>query len=125
MRLMDFSKTFQRFKWDTIEVIDTVGQHINGEWVEDAQVTQRTIKAIPFALSSEDLKLYPHGDNSEGGITLTTNDPLYFTDINATELGTKQSYVLYQGYKWRVVGNNLMQGNVHGLSIYTALRFIQ
>lgn len=125
MRRMDFSKTFARFHWAMIEVIDVEGQHIDGIWQESALTVQRVIRAIPLAMSSEDLKLYPNGDNSEGGITLTTADSLYFTDINAAGLQGKQSYVIYQGYKWRVVGNNLMQGNVKGLSIYTALRFIE
>lgn len=124
MRRMSFKKTFARFKWQAIEVHDLAGQYVDGIW-QEGLATQRTIQAIPLAMSSEDLKFYPHGDNSEGGITLTTAATLYFTDINATELENRQSYVIYQGYKYRVVGNNLMQGNVDGLSIYTALRFIE
>lgn len=125
MRKMRFNKVFSRFKWDSIEVIDVTGSYIDGVWVENSTIVQRTIKAIPLAMSSEDLKLYPDGEASEGGITLTTNDPLYFTDINAIEQSNTQSYIIYQGYKWRVVGNNLMKGNVDGLSIYSALRYIQ
>lgn len=125
MRKMRFSKVFSRFKWDSIEVIDVTGSYIDGVWVENSNIVQRTIKAIPLAMSSEDLKLYPDGEASEGGITLTTNDPLYFTDVNAIEQSNTQSYIIYQGYKWRVVGNNLMKGNVDGLSIYSALRYIQ
>lgn len=125
MRKMRFSKVFSRFKWDSIEVVDVTGSYIDGVWVENSNIVQRTIKAIPLAMSSEDLKLYPEGEASEGGITLTTNDTLYFTDINAIEQSNTQSYVIYQGYKWRVVGNNLMNGNVDGLSIYAALRYIK
>ena len=125
MRLMPFFKTFARFGWVDIEVIDCEGRHVDGIWQEAAIEESRTVRAIPLALSSEDLKFYPHGDNSEGGITLTTDAELFYTDINADGLQGRQSYVLYQGYRWRVVGNNLMKGNVAGLSIYTALRFVE
>ena len=126
MRQMHFKRVFSRFKWDAIEVMDIEGVYVDGVWVEDAEnAVTRTIEAIPLALSNEELRLVPDGEDSEGGITLTTQAELYFTDINATEQTTVQSYVLYQGYRWRVVGTNLMRGNALGLNIYTALRHIQ
>ena len=126
MRQMHFKSVFQRFKWEAIEVTDVTGAYIDGVWVEDAEnAVTRTIEAIPLALSNEELRLVPDGEDSEGGITLTTKDELYFTDINATEQTTTQSYVVYQGYRWRVTGTNLMRGNVLGLNIYTALRYIR
>lgn len=126
MRQMHFKRVFSRFKWEAIEVMDIEGAYVDGVWVEDAEnAVARTIEAIPLALSNEELRLVPDGEDSEGGITLTTKAELYFTDINATEQTTTQSYVLYQGYRWRVTGTNLMRGNVLGLNIYTALRYIR
>lgn len=126
MRQMHFKRVFHRFKWEAIEVTDVTGAYVDGVWVEDSEnAVTRTIEAIPLALSNEELRLVPDGEDSDGGITLTTQAELYFTDINATEQTTTQSYVLYQGYRWRVVGTNLMRGNVLGLNIYTALRYIR
>ena len=126
MRQMHFKRVFSRFKWEAIEVMDIEGAYVDGVWAEDAEnAVTRTIEAIPLALSNEELRLVPDGEDSEGGITLTTQAELYFTDINATEQTTVQSYVFYQGYRWRVVGTNLMRGNVLGMNIYTALRHIQ
>lgn len=126
MRQMHFKKVFSRFKWDSIPVTDVPGAYVDGVWMEDAEnAVERTIDAIPLALSNEELRLVPDGEDSEGGISLTTQDQLFFTDINATEQTGTQSYVLYQGYRWRVTGTNLMRGNVLGLNIYTALRYIR
>lgn len=126
MRLMRFPSTFRRFSWKQIEIIDTVGGYVEGVWVErEPLIAPRIIRAIPLAMSPEELEIYSNGESSATGITLTTKDILYFTDINATDQETRQSYALYQGYKYRCVGENLMRGNVHQLTIYNLLRYIQ
>lgn len=74
---------------------DTTGAHVNGVWVEDGPGTTRTVSAIVLAMSFEELQFYAEGDSSAAGITLTTDEELFFTDINAEGLERRQSYVEY------------------------------
>lgn len=126
MRRMRFPSTFRAFRWEDIPIVDTIGDYIDGVWVErEPLIAPRLIQAIPLAMGSDDLQIYSNGSASETGITLTTKEKLYWTDITATEQVHKQSYALWQNYKWRVVGNNLMLGNASDLSIYALLRYIE
>lgn len=125
MRRLSFRSTYSGFAWRAIEVEDTTGQYVGGVWQEAMLGNRRTIRAIPLAMSPEDLEIYSDGSASATGITLTTSDQLWWSDITATEQEQRQSYVLWQDYRWRVVGNNLMLGNVDKLSIYSALRYIR
>lgn len=126
MRQMEFPATFAAFAWSSIEVIDTVGRYDNGVWVERMPLgAPRTIKAIPFAEGSFDLSIYPDGSASEGTTTFTTAATLYYTDITSEAQEQRQSYINWQGYTWRVKGKNLFLGNVFGLMIYKAERYIR
>ena len=125
MRRMTFQATFNSFAWQSIEVEDTIGAYTNGVWEEVMLGNRRTIRAIPFAMKPEELELYSDGSASTAGITLTTPDYLFWSDIMADVQEQKQSYVLWQGWRWRVMGNNLMIGNVDKLLIYSAVRFIR
>lgn len=124
MRNMRFDRVFSRFKWERIDIIDTVGHYVNGGWVELMPMIDRTISAIPLMMTPEELEIYSNGESSAAGITLTTKETLYFTDITAEGQEQRQSYVLYHGYKYRIVGSNLFRGNVRTLNIYNGLRFI-
>ena len=125
MRLMNFSTTFNAFAWQTIQVEDMVGAYLNGAWEYQEEPVLRTIKAIPLAMKPEELELYQEGSASTAGITLTTNAELYFADLLADTQELRQSFVLYQGWRWKVMGQNLMLGNVRNLAIYSAVRFIR
>lgn len=125
-RLMQFFRVFNRFKWDEIEVEDHVGQYIDGEWVElNPMSAPRLIRAIPLIGNSQDLAIVQEGSASFTDLYLVTDAVLYYTDINATAQETRQSYALYQGYKYRIVGEGLMRGNVQTLTIYSAKRYVQ
>lgn len=126
MRQMKFSRVLDRFKWDSIEIVDTVGAYVDGVWKEtELEGKHRTIQAIPLAMSPEELELYSNGEDSAAGITLTTKAVLYFSDITAYEQQPMQSYAIYQGYRFRVMGENFMRGNVDGITIYSLVRYIR
>lgn len=125
MRRMPFDKVYRRFKWAAIPVRDVTGAYVNGVWVEEVTAVEREIAGIPFLEGAQTLEIYSDGEATSGRMTLTTDAPLYWTDINATGQTQMQSYVTYQGYIWRVVGTNQMRGNVDALTIYTLLRYIR
>ena len=125
-RRMNFNKTLNRFCWERVEVQDTVGDYVEGVWVERQTLDlPREIKAIVLLMDSQDLRIYSNGSDSSSMITLTTKSDLYFTDINLVEQEQRQSYVIFKNYKYRVLGTNLMQGNVLNLNIYRAERYLQ
>ena len=125
-RLMQFFRTFNRFKWDEIEIEDCVGQYVDGEWVELQPLTApRLIKAIPLTSDAQNLVLAQEGSASFVDLFLITDSVLYFTDINATAQETRQSYALYKGFKYRIIGDSLLPGNVQTLNIYKAQRYVQ
>ena len=98
---MDFSSVLDSFSQPVL-VTDTTGAHVNGVWVEDGPGTTRTVSAI----------------------TLTTDEELFFTDINAEGLERRQSYVEYGGYRFRVAGTGFMQKNtLH--NIYACVRYFE
>lgn len=125
-RRMNFNKTLNRFCWERVEVQDTVGDYVEGVWVERQTLDlPREIKAIVLLMDSQDLRIYSNGSDSSSMITLTTKSDLYFTDINLVGKEQRQSYVIFKNYKYRVLGINLMQGNVLNLNIYRAERYLQ
>lgn len=125
-RLMQFFRVFNRFKWDEIEIEDHIGRYLDGEWVElNPMSAPRFIRAIPLIGNSQDLAIVQEGSASFTDLYLVTDATLYYTDINATAQETRQSYALYQGYKYRIVGEGLMRGNVQTLTIYSAKRYVQ
>lgn len=125
-RLMQFFRTFNRFKWDDIEIEDSVGQYVDGEWVEIQPLSApRLIKAIPLTIDAQNLVFAQEGSASFVDLFLITDSVLYFTDINATAQEARQSYALYKGYKYRIIGDSLLPGNVQTLNIYKAQRYVQ
>ena len=109
---MDFSSVLDSFSQPVL-VTDTTGAHVNGVWVEDGPETTRTVSAIVLAMSFEELQFYAEGDSSAAGITLTTDEELFFTDINAEG-----------GYRFRVAGTGFMQKNtLH--NIYACVRYFE
>ncbi|MFQ8889833.1 MAG: hypothetical protein ACLR7Z_17290 [Bilophila wadsworthia] len=85
-------------------------------------------RRAPFPPSSSPCRsraqFYAEGDSSAAGITLTTDEELFFTDINAEGLERRQSYVEYGGYRFRVAGTGFMQKNtLH--NIYACVRYFE
>ncbi len=108
-----------------VNVLDTIGSYTDGEWAESDPATRPTpLPAIVLAMSPARLELYKEGDSSAAGISLHTKETLFFTDINNAGQEQRQSYVEYQGYRFRVVGTGFMLGNTN-FNIYEAIRYFK
>lgn len=124
MRKFDFSKTLKNFRWERLDVQDTSGAYVDGMWQEAATFVLRYISGIVLMPAQEDLKFLPEGESSDGVISITTKEKLYWSDVTYYGQDVRQSYVLYKGYQWRVIGCNFMQGNVEDVNIYYAKRYV-
>ena len=119
---MDFSKVLNAFG-QPVSVTDVNGSHVNGMWREAEQAT-RQIRGIILVMTLEQIQFLTEGSSSSGGITVTTNDTLYFADINNSGVQTLQSYVDYGGYRYKVIGTGLMDKNTNH-NIYNCIRHIK
>lgn len=109
-----------------VTVFDTVGSYEEGQWIESEPVQREDpLTAIVLAMSVTTLEFYREGSSSAMGITLHTQENLYFTDVTSSPTGQelRQSYVEYEGYRFRVVGTGLMRGNA-GFNLYHCVRYI-
>lgn len=141
---MDFTTTLDAFSTPLqVYVDDMEGNYSDdnapGEWkwgdpirrtMADG-VTPRPIKAIMLALSVQQLYFYQEGNVSDGGIALLTQELLYFSNIRQPTMEqNKQSLVIYQDMRFRVVGDGFISqytglvGNAN-FHCYHALRYIQ
>lgn len=119
---MDFSSVLGAFG-QTVHVTDVTEETINGIY-QPGESTERTVFGIVLAMTIEQLQFLTEGESSTGGITVTTSDTLYFSDINTGGQEKRQSYVDYMGYRYRVIGSGLMQKNtLH--NIYNCIRYIE
>ena len=123
---MNFDTVLQTFGSPLpVPVLDTVGSYVDGEWTEADPVPRpKPLSAIVLAMPPARLELYKEGDSSAAGITLHTKETLYFTDINNAGQEQRQSYVEYQGYRFRVVGTGFMLGNTN-FNLYEAVRYFR
>jgi hypothetical protein len=121
---MNFDAVLQEFQHPApILRTDTVGSRIDGEWMEE-ETGQRFIDAIVLAMPTGRVQFFKEGDSSAAGIVLHTRETLYFTDIDNMGLERRQSYIDYQGYRFRVVGTGFMMGNAN-FNTYEAVRFFR
>lgn len=123
---MNFDSVLQTFGTPLpVTVLDTTGSYVDGEWTETDSVPRpQSLPAIVLAMSPARLELYKEGDSSAAGISLHTKETLYFTDINNAGQEQRQSYVEYQGYRFRVVGTGFMLGNTN-FNLYEAVRYFR
>jgi len=106
-------------------VSDTTGAYVDGEWTESEPVPRpHPLRAIVLAMTPARLELYQEGESSAAGITLHTTETLHFTDVNNAGQEQRQSYVDYQGYRFRVVGTGFMHGNAN-CNLYEAVRYFR
>ena len=124
---MNFDFTLASFgSTHRLAVYDSCGAYVYGAWQQGEPVRRaEDISAIVLAMDIATLEFLKQGNSSNSGITLHTKDTLYFNDVNNTETGQelKQSYVDYQGYRFKVVGTGFMMGNAN-FNIYNCVRFI-
>ena len=110
-----------------LAVYDSKGVYTYGAWQEGDPVRRNEdIIAIVLAMNTPTLEFLKQGNSSNSGITLHTKDTLYFSDVNDTEAGQelRQSYVDYQGYRFKVAGTGFIMGNAN-FNIYNCVRFMQ
>lgn len=118
---MNFDKVTQAFS-KTVQVEHYIGKHVDGVWAEEKIGEAESIKAIVLALTIEQLEFYSDGNSSSGGISVTTDKELFFSDVNEEGLEARQDYVLYKGYKFKVRGTGFMFGNTNK-RIYHCVRY--
>ena len=109
---MDFSTTLEAFASPlSIYVEDVEGHYVDGIWQAGEPVRrEKPIASIMLALSVQTLFFYKEGSVSDGGIALLTQEELFFTNINNEGEINKQSYVIYQNMRFRVVGDGFISG---------------
>jgi|LQAB01.1.fsa_nt_gi hypothetical protein len=116
-----------------IRVYDVRGAYVNGvwEWGED-EVRPNGINGIVLAMDLQTMNFYQQGNASGGGLTIHTQDVLYFTNpiASVAEVVNMQSYLILRDIRFRVVGDALtcnpytLIGNMN-FSTYHCLRDIQ
>lgn len=99
------------------------GAYLGGRWTPEPE-TLRQIRAVVLQMRQQELEILGHGQISGGGIVLHTKAELYFADVtgDGRQAQTRQSYVDYQGYAFKVVGSGFMLGNTN-INTYQALRY--
>lgn len=131
---MDFTNTLEAFYSPLpVYVEDVTGTYDAPEragiwtWGEPVR-REKPILAIVLQLTYQQLDLLNEGNVSAGGIAVHTQTDLYFTDVEADGVeGDVQSYIVYQGYRFRVIGTGFISapfslvGNAN-FKNYVALR---
>ena len=111
---MDFSDVISKFATPLpVEVYDVTGGYEFGEWKwQEPVLRRRNLETVVLQLSIEQLQLYQQGNIADGGIALLTNEPMHISGAHRQDEGgaDTQSFVVYQGQKWRVVGNGFLSG---------------
>lgn len=125
---MNFDLTLATFgSTHCLAVYDSFGAYVHGAW-QEGELARRNEDILAIVLSRDiaNLEFLQQGNSSNSGITLHTKNTLYFNDVNNQEAGqeTRQSYVDYQGYRFKVVGVAFIQAN-NSFNTYNCVRFVQ
>jgi hypothetical protein len=84
----------------------------------------RTIDAVVLTMSPQELQILTEGDVSGGGIVLQTKDTLYFQTVKTQGTENRQSFVLYQGFTFRVVSTGFQAPNSN-FNTYNCVRYLK
>lgn len=125
---LDLSLSFAAFA-KPLAVRDTGGgSYVGGRWTPEPE-TSRTILAVVLQLSLRELEILNQGDASGGGIAIHTPSILYSADLlddGTTNQQTRQSYIDYGGYAFRVTGDGFIAaGSIPNANFnhYKAVRY--
>jgi hypothetical protein len=95
----------------------------NGAWTtSDGQ--PRNVKAVVLTMKPMELELLAPGNVAGGGIVLLTTETLYIQGPTATGSESRQSFVNYHGFTWRVMGTTLTTKPNAGLNVYNCVRYL-
>lgn len=121
---LDLSSALDAFTHpEPIRVTETLGQRVNGRYAV-VELPERKIRGVVLVIDTERLEFLASGDATAGGINISTRDTLYFTDPKDGETENRQSYVHYQGYRFRVVAPRFTMGNTI-FNSYDCLRYME
>lgn len=97
-----------------VRVWDSEGQHVDGVWREgEGEAREEAVGTIVLTAPTARLGLRREGETSDSGIWLYTREVLYFSDVGTGGVEGRQSYVEYQGYRYRVTGSGFLGGNTN------------
>lgn len=120
----DLSSTLANFTYPhPIRVTDAMGKRVNGRYRTDDLPGERFIRGVVLVIDTERLAFLSEGNASAGGINIMTMETLYFADTKDGETENRQSYVYYEGYKYRVFAPGFTMGNA-GYNSYDCIRFM-
>lgn len=99
------------------------GAYVKGRWTAEPESIRR-MQAIVLQMRPEELQILEEGNISGGGIILHTGAELYFADAagQGNTVQSRQSYVEYQGYTFKIIGTGFMMGNAN-FNTYRAVRY--
>lgn len=128
----NFDATFANFRNRApVEVVTTQGQYVDGRWVETEPVEEpRTIMCVVLALNPQMLALYTEGNIVDGGIAVWTREQFFISDPKRSDIEARQTYVTYQGRRYRAVGDGLVSGGASpvgnmNINLYHCLRHFE
>jgi hypothetical protein len=114
-----------------VQVSDIIGSYVDGVWQWGDEVLRPYgLNGVLLAMDAQTLSFYGEGDAARGGLVILTQDVLYFTNVTAQGTADKQSFVLYQDLRFRVVGTGMvcnpatLSGNAN-FSVFNCLRDIR
>jgi hypothetical protein len=129
---MNFNGTLRAFQNVLpVDIYDVTGSYQHGVWEWGQEVKRANgISGIILSMDKETLSFFGEGYVTLGGIVIHTQGVLYFTDIEVSDEQNKQSFVVWQRYRFKVVGTGLMSnpvtlsGNAN-FSVYYCLRSVR
>ena len=87
----------------SITIFDTVKALVRGE-DEQTQEADRIVQGTITSPSGRDLQMLEAGEIANGSIIvhIFSNDMIYMSDVNSTEVTTRQTFVRYDDSIWRI-----------------------
>lgn len=120
---LNFTTTLTNFAFSSpVVVIDVVGGYLDNGTYSFTGQTQRDISAIVLTAKHAEQKFEQFGNVATGDIVIHTTETLYFNDPLILTTENRQSFILWQGYKFRVTDTGFQSPNAN-FNTYSATRY--
>lgn len=120
---LNFTTTLVNFAFSSpVVVIDCTGSYGTNGTYSFGTGTQREISAIVLTAAHQSQKFEQFGNVSTGDIVIHTTETLYFNDPLTVSTDNRQSFILWQGYKFRVTDTGFQSPNAN-FNTYSATRY--